>query len=314
MKHKLENVFKKHLNTICQSETLKKFALEFYYDFCEKFEGKTFSKNNFETLTINGKTVEQDIVKDIFKHKDNLSYEDVFVYLFVKNVENINFYENRNNASVNQVGCFSPAEKFVGIKRFDVMKFYNPPSKLSCDIKRPNNLSDVEWNNLYNTKMQEIEEKNLRANEKAMLDAEQNMNLSYKHNLYHELCHVFELKSFENGKYIKFDKSDSVFIKNNNEYIFCKSGYNVDFYEEVLAIEKHNKRMQNIYAENILDLIAYYKYHGASCLSEIYNEVLASQIGNFFEVKEKKSINSMGLYYKKARLLGNCAYILLHSR
>ena len=81
----VEAKFKSHLYKICKDDTLREFALDFFHDLSSRYEGREFTRDEFASLVIDGKVVEQDVVIALFKNKDKVRAEEVFTYLFTKN-------------------------------------------------------------------------------------------------------------------------------------------------------------------------------------------------------------------------------------
>jgi len=128
MNKKLENEFISHLKAVCGSRELRSFAKDFYVDFCYKHEGQVFTKDNFETLNINGKEVEQDVVKHVFKHKETATAEEIFVYLFKHNISSMGFFNSRDKRThmPNVSGYVAAMNKKLKIKNCKLDKFYIP--------------------------------------------------------------------------------------------------------------------------------------------------------------------------------------------
>ncbi len=81
MNDRIKKEFRKYLKQVCKNRELRMYATSFFADFCAKYEGQHFTKDNFEMLEVEGKPIEQDIVKDIFSKQEKASAVRLYIIL-----------------------------------------------------------------------------------------------------------------------------------------------------------------------------------------------------------------------------------------
>lgn len=296
MNKKIEKQFNKHLKKICKNKEIRTFAENFYVDFCAQFEGQTFTKNNFETLNVNGKEIEQDVVKHVFKNKETATAEEIFVYLFKNNISSMGFFDRRDIRSQDPQtsGFVNVIDKKLKIKNHNLDKYYHPAKSISAASSL----------NINETKQErKLKEREQKKNQKEEIQRAKDKRLeSLQHITYHELSHVFEIKSFENGKYVKNDLSNKTIVKKFAKNFLTTYTPNLTN-ENIKNAEKDNK-VQNMNKENALN---YIKRNGATAISEILNEEFTCNIDNSLMFCENYN-SPHNKFAQKAKLEGSCSY------
>ena len=77
----------RYIDKICNSKKLRRFTKEFFVELCKYYDDQDFTKDNFETLVIDGKETQQDIVTFLFKDKKQVSAGEIYLYLLKNNIK-----------------------------------------------------------------------------------------------------------------------------------------------------------------------------------------------------------------------------------
>lgn len=309
MEQKIQAEFEKYLKKICRNKELRGYAKDFFVDFCSKYEGQFFTKDNFETLVVDGVEVEQDIVKHLFSTKEQATAGEVFLYLLKNNVQKIDFYTAKNDVESSSVGFLNSTTKNLGIKKKSLVEYYRAPNEVATMEIKPNDVSDKEWEKLQKKKKQEEKKQALIREKQAIEDAQKKVQESYKHTLYHELSHVFELKTFLSRQCIKNNMSNRVLVKDHgNKYVSVCSDEVVQ--EQVNIVKNRDKQvLAGTYTLNGEYFVEQMTYIGEESISEILNEVFACGIDDTLQIKEGAHSSSFkSKFLKKCKLEGECGY------
>ena len=119
-----------YLDKVCKDKELKLYALSYCIDILNVNKDKTFTKEDFETLTIDNEEVEQDIVKTLFKDKTIVSFEEVFVETLKQNLQSIDFMPEKDNLT-----CALYNTHYKTITVIDKEKWYLESEKKKERIK-----------------------------------------------------------------------------------------------------------------------------------------------------------------------------------
>lgn len=320
MNKEAEQEFEKHIKKVCKDKTLFSHARSYFQDFCSYYEGVSFSRDDFEKLTIGNTIYEQDVVIDLFANTDKVSAEEVFVYLFKQNIKSLDFYSEKLKGYDSVAGYFSFVEKKIGIKRISkrkreeaktfVVKVSEPKKKLTKEEKKEEK---------QKKKQEKKEEKERQAiQRKEMLEYQEK---EIKSTVYHELSHIFENKSFNKGEFVKKNLSDMVIVRRRDKENFvCYSSKiqmeidkkKIDTALEVIKLHSRRKNFtfDEIYRHPLIieDRLSSLKEKGLTAISEILNEVHSRQIsGEINSTKKLEGKVKDGLIFKES-LYGNCAY------
>ena len=302
MNTEIENEFKMHLKKVCKSSILRHLALEFFYDLDKKFEDLTFSANTFESLNLDGEYFRQDIVNDLFSKKTEATACEVFLYLFKSNVKRLNFFTIGGKSKNNFLsGYFNALDKIMRIRKLypniGKLKYSDLKKSIYSNKTRPPEISEREWKELKkknNYEMRKLIANLKKLKQEAREESFKQILAEYKHVLYHELCHVFELKTFNNRKLIKNTFSNLLICK---KFKFLHLQY----------LLKDTKYIDDTIDNKYYQLINEMEIEGSIAISEILNEELASILDNTYQIspvhttQEKRSMT-------KSILSGSCTY------
>lgn len=274
----VESRFKKHLFKVCKDKRLRQYAMDYFADLSEFYGDRVFTRDDFEKIIIDGKEVEQDVVVALFKHKESVTAQDVFCYLFSTNIDSFAIKRSIPNLP-DAVGAVD------ALKRTCVIKKY----------KREHRQPVVYMNKPTRKKLKEDKK---RQKEVDMIIEDTH----YRHTVYHELSHIFELKIFNNGQVIRNEMSDKTFVKVKKDFLlFYGSDVNKGILDAIRVGENYG-----ISAQSFMTIL---RAQGATALSEILNEEFA------LDVLKKKTIIAMPTeddydhrYIRKTRLAGDCGY------
>ena len=204
--------YENHLIKICKDEPLRQVAMEFYDDFCEYYQGQVFTRDNFETLKINGEVVEQDIVKDLFKDRDEVLPEEVLTYLFTHHIKTMMSLAKRTTSTV---GSINPMKGFL---RVYMPTLANEVRKerdaiLKEGVFIPVTIKTAKERSKFireenKKRRKEFKERKQEIIEKAKTTIYEKM----KRWMYHECAHIVQTRSFKNGEYFKVGLSYETFI------------------------------------------------------------------------------------------------------
>lgn len=284
MDKKLRKEYIRHLKNTTSRRNLRKYAIEFYDDLSKKYEGKVFTRDDFETLNVDGKEIEQDVVKHVFKDKNTATAEEIFTFLFKQNVKSIYLGKKGAGFAGNVSGYLDASTQILGLKKKDlmiaVMFNQNRPGREFKKFQKQNYEYAVE------------------KREKA-----------YREVLYHELSHVFEVKTFGKRKYYK--NANGVFFK-AGIFKYIRSGESCIKQENIAKdIEKDALLIKNKYRDTPSDVLNIYKNIGKTSLFEIFNEISAQKVAKD-ALDLSKASTGFGVMAEKARckisLNGYCGY------
>ena len=93
----LREKYIKLLKVRCLNKTLRQYALDYYDNLENIYNGEMFTRCHFATLNFKGRIIEQDVVKALLATKSQVSAQEIFVYLFERNVKRIKFSFNNSN-------------------------------------------------------------------------------------------------------------------------------------------------------------------------------------------------------------------------
>ena len=298
--------FRKHLLKVCRDRELRGVALDYFKDLSEKFEGQNFTKANFETLLVDGKEIEQDVVKEVFATKEEASAEEIFLYLFKSNVQKIKAFNLSVFSLDPRNGCYNHDEKTVEIGQKNFKELFSKRYSAVL-IDRPEGMSDKEWKKYLKAEEKKIAKED-RINNKARKKlVEMKIETDAKHVMYHELSHVFEIKTFENRKYRKVGISNEIFADVNKGLVLINDKQNItkDDVKNAKIIEDGVRYFDE---SSPKDSLRFMIKEGAVSISEIFNEEFACLIDDSLNIKKNENITYKDKLVKKAYLEGDCAY------
>lgn len=175
--------FLQYLFEITKSEKLREYGAEFFSLFENRYKGLFLKKEDFDTLKVlqpNGSFVvyEQDVVKDLFRKRYQVSYAEVYVYLFKKNIKSFNSFLD---SDYEVTGYVDTINQKINIKYASELKEHELCNQINKNIE----------NKVFDLRLKTI--------------------------IFHELSHVFEIKNYKNGKYLINGLSDKIFYQNQNQ-------------------------------------------------------------------------------------------------
>lgn len=199
---KINPQIEKYIKRVCKDKELRFYALCFCNDLIEKNKDKTFTREDFETLVIDGEEFEQDVVKKIFARQEVASFEEVFYQILQHNLSEICYEWGYGAGGI--TGVYNNQENFIEIYR------------------------DIYENNSKRTRIKEL---------KDYLKGKKNYEKDgfmerYKHDLYHELGHVLSKKTFKNEQVVKVGCSNIYF----NDFEYSSVDINLDT-QKILNME-----------------------------------------------------------------------------
>ncbi len=306
MRDEIKIEFDKYIKKICKDKQLELFAKSFFTDFAKRYEGQTFNKSNFETLSIGGKEVEQDIVKKLFISKKEVSAEEVFLELLKQNVSTLQIFEKDKEHGTSD-GYLDSTEKTLGIKKIDRVSLVKSYIPKSVAMLRPFGMSDKEYLKLQNQQKKDEKKnrKSIIAEAKTNQTLSEQINANYRHTLCHEFGHIFELKTFEDRKYIKNNMSNRILLREkNSSYVgFYGTEISKDSYRESFTEANKSKKLLDVKPEMFLTTI---KDIGANAISETLNEEFTCLTDKTLNIEE--SFFVWKGHPRKKELKGDCAY------
>ncbi len=92
-REKCRRQFIKHLKSVCKDKTIRMYALKYYNDLIKFRENVTYSSDDFDTITLNGEIVQQDVVNALMSNGNRATIDEIFTYLFKQNVNKISIIE-----------------------------------------------------------------------------------------------------------------------------------------------------------------------------------------------------------------------------
>ena len=234
MKKPLKQKLEIYLKKVCKHELLRELTLQYFDDLSAHYAGRTFKREDFDTLTINGKVIEQDIVKDLLSTKTELTAQEVFLYLFKANVKHLSFFDKVFYSPL--AGSFSPVAKIITVLQHEdssLDDFVHTP------LIRPEGITDKEWKKQRKQLLKDEDTRLMQALEKAHQKARDEEPI--KQDLYHELSHVFETCTFKRRKHIKIGLEKLSVIKSKkNAFKEIMSEGETAFAETLNELFSHN--------------------------------------------------------------------------
>lgn len=293
----IEKEFKTHLKRVCKNSLLRRLALEFFYDLDEKLKDLTFTIDSFEPIEFNGKYLEQDVANELFAKKDKASATEVFLYLFKSNIEHFKLFEQDNSVDDMMSGYFSPTEKKLCIRKINLSKYYDPKQFAFDRVFKPIDMDEFEWKKVKGNRDTRLLRQLSQLKKKTKETAIRLILAEYKHIVYHELCHVFNLKTFDHSRFIKNDFSNIIYKKVENFYFqhYCTNGSLVDEAKQIDGYNRYQKLLKDL------------EKKGSDTISETLNEELTLILDNSFRISHADNTLSQGMM-TKASLSGICAY------
>ena len=296
--------FLKYLHSVCDDEFLRQCALSFFDNLSSKFEGMFFTRENFETLNIDGVIVEQDVVKEVFKNKTKVSFKEIFLFLFKQNVKEISYYSDNPDKFEKNIpsGYFEYIDKKVKINKYNPTVYYVDRRYAFEHVSRPLDATDDEYNKLIEQSIFQAQKLQKEYNKKEYYHALSLLKNYIKHVMHHELAHVFEVKSFLNGKYLKIGLTNEYLVKLNNQGYFR-------FYSDTInesQIErayKNHVEVSKTPKECFEELCSI----GSSAFSEVLNEEFASILDEELIVKNHPR-NISNDFLSKTSQMSQCSY------
>ena len=309
--------YEKHLKKVCKEAELRRAAMEFYDDFCEYYQGQVFTRDNFETLKINGEVVEQDIVKDLFKDKDEVMPEEVLTYLFTHHIKTMWSFAKRTTSAA---GSINPVKQLLRVhmptlasevrnERDAILKVgVFIPVTIKTEKDRRKFLRENK-----KERKREFKERKKEIIKKAKTTIYENM----KRWMYHECAHILQTRSFLNGKYIKIGCTDEIFIKGSKNEMCCADEISFEAIENIKQFQKliHALNESKEMNEQVLENQDFCKYitdvfskTGYDAISEYMNEEHSVKIGKKFSVDNKFPYHHVGDFCRKSKVPGDCAY------
>lgn len=297
----LRSRYIKYIEKICKDKTLKGHAIDFFDDLCERFKDKTFKRDDFETLEIDGQVFEQDVVTDCLKDKEAVSLPEVFVYLVEKNLNSIKFAKRKN--FIDGKNSFSKKELLV--YKSNPGRFFKSTRVSLPAPLRTQGMTDKEFAQLYDDVLKQERKINYEADVKALKTAEEELKKHYMHVFYHEISHILELQTFGDRKYVR-----SHFL---SDCYYIQTGKNKYQTKEEKESKKRffGKRKENEESEDYTKLFI---FNGQVALSEMINEDYADFVGKTHDIRfadRLTSVNSNNrtIYYSsRKKKFGECGY------
>lgn len=294
----------KHLNRVCSNAEWRGYAVEFFDALSKKYDGKMFTRDNFLSLKIAGNEIEQDAVKALFKDKEQVSADELFCYLFKKNVQELSKIKLPRMSDTS--GFFDPHLKYVGIIERPI--YVKMPS-----IVKP--ISNIPPNETKEQKKQRLKDERERKKQSKIEAREiykrqyeaikRERSLDYKNTLFHELSHVFEVQTFNNGRYI-------VTGQNQRLNVCGAVAYSVNLEREITTEvlgrglkEALSRKRKDFDVDMFIDRL---RGGGARALSEVLNEEFACKVNGTFKLVNKPSFICDSEYLRKVRFETHCSY------
>ena len=263
-----------HIDKVCQYDTIKKYTLAFFEKLCSRYSDKMFRKEDFETISFNGKEVEQDVARDLFVDRDSVSASEVFAYLFENNIDRIAYlnYDSDLGGEVDFVN------KELYIKMVSPYKFYQekklPAGKGASEIEEAKTRKELKQYKAF-----------------ALSQASKEAEKEEQHILNHELSHILSIRSFAKRKLVKINTSDYVKVNTKGKkYVGC-SGYDITN-EKVLVEQENHKSLFTLENYKQIDparIMTFLRAKGGNSISEILHEAFVKKIEGVSEVVEQNN-------------------------
>jgi len=301
----------KYLKKVCKDPIMRKCTLEFYDDLIMQYDGKLFTSDDFEKMTINGVEMEQDIVKDLFSEKDSATIDEIFLYNFKRNIKEVSWMTKkdymRNNPGT--AGLVNTPEKRLALAQLHIVPWEEPKF---CLPLKPLDMSGKEYSKLVQKKLSDFK-KDLKKQKK------DDIKKAYKHTMYHELGHVLEKKTFNDGQFVKTGITRSIIAidEKDKECYLVQGEVTEESIENIKnkekskqkakrAMKRQKKETQGLSIEDIINALS---FDGEIALSEIWNEIFASKVDKTLEiVYEKYGFCVTDKACSKTKMIGKCGY------
>lgn len=297
--------YKNHLYKVCKDDVLRKCALDFFENLSKLFEDLSFTPSDFETLLVDGKEVEQDVVKKVFKNKQTASAEEIFLYLFKQNIKKIDYFIEDKHVADNATGFYSFPLQFVGIKTCSPEMFLEPMFFMSQPVLKTPDMTEREYQRLVKQNGNKVKKKK-KIYQKQDYERAYNAFFAHvSHVMHHELSHVFEVKTFLNREYVKNNLSNWIYFHYGDDYIACTAN-KIGIHEKYKTFDKMSRSndTNKLYPDLIYDDIF---YDGATAISEVLNEECSALIDGTLNVKYQSMFMSDEILSKTTQM-SPCGY------
>lgn len=266
-KTELKEKFKKHLYKLSSDESMREMVLEFYDNFSKLFHNEFYTRDDFDTIDLDGTVIEQDVVKNLFKDKtvDRVSAIELYVELFCQDVKSIKPIDFGDDSM--KEGCYDFKSKCLTLKK-------TSPEDLYYKYISGKDLKE-EFPKQYKKRV-----KNIR---KSMDDILKENDETYapvvrycidtakrkdKETMSHELAHVFAMRLFQR-KFCMDCYVKGLLVRVNRYQAIIDNGAGKFCYKDNLLKLKRGSVQRRV-AESM--------FCGLREIAEISNEVLSRKI------------------------------------
>ena len=266
LKTELKERFKKHLYKSCSDESTRETALEFFDDFHRMFQNEFYTREDFDTIDLDGTIIEQDVVNTLFKDntREKVSAIELYVELFCKSIKSIKTFDIDVDNLAD--GCYDFKTKRITLGKTSPEEIYykfttgkvlqeKSPKQYQKHIKK------------LRKSMNAILKENDEAYGPVVRHCLETAKKRDKETTYHELAHLFGIRVFNSrinmDCYIKgllSTHKDQAILENNEGNFFSNN--------DILKMECGSNERK--VAESI--------YFGSREIAEIANEVLSKKI------------------------------------
>ena len=238
----LQQQFNKHLNKVCRGIVgiqLRMASKEFFDDLISFFGEKKFTREDFDKIEVEGKVVEQDVVKTLFKENDEVGAGDIFVELFKTRVDKLFFGRKEKQLKGTLLGVVNSTSKEVNIRAQLPLKYVEKNGEVKAKLSK--NMQDYF---LTYDKIKKV--------------------------VYHELMHIFESQSYLNDQIVKIGFKDHYLVKDvNGNSVFHGTKLNDKTYYEIRNFDNNQITLlkevgSTALAESINDLRSLYIFCGGT--------------------------------------------------
>ncbi len=292
----IKQQFEEHLKKVCKDTSVREYVISFFDDFVTKYDGVVFTPEDFETLIIDGNEVKQDVVLGIFADgKKEATAEEIFVWLFKTNIKKIKY----GILDYALDGSVSVQDKTLEIRKRPLRDFFTMPKRAELEP----HIGESKREARKRIKESKKHYKELVGKEKERASNYRSQVL--KNTIYHELSHIFEIKTFMGGKYAKTNMSKRVYDISGKKTLFTvyeqvsMAGFKPTEYlnlKDELSLEKKLEIIPQIFEE-----------YGERTISEILNETNALKIAKNFVVSQHY-LGQLNAPSSKTYLKGTCTY------
>lgn len=274
MQEELRQQYVSYIKKICKNEILQKHAISYFDDLGEFFKDKLFYATDFEKLEVNGQTFEQDVCADLFKETNSVTAQQLFFEIVKRNLSEITLFPGREFLDDKYTrASYNLATKVIKVKDFT--------NSQNGDLLNSNKLKIFSQDSI--DKIKEIYLDDL-----------------YFGCIYHELSHLFELKTFCDRKYCKNGMIKHLLINGEFGWVISDSPVIVrGDYERAYA-----QQYAVSYPKN--EIFSFIR-RGANLISESLNETFCSQVGKIFCIEDADILNQNRISHKK-EVFGDCEY------